>query len=356
MASGYQRSGSPATWRTPDVHRALGWASLLEQIMKKLSGCKEGKGSRETLDRALQTMMLEAYYPEGLPKLSYEVLMEAKKLFICVMINALGSCNGQIESLSAADYKDQQDWAVVLQHIRDRYMMVESTKSMMKAIELVTCVLDSRCSDYVCCCQQWRHGALSYLLDEKTLYKLSGCSVLFKCSELQWKSALQKTTDQADGSKLVALAELCCLQLSCHRRSNVITSLLQPCDGTSCSSKTLQAWTSRYYNIEAVESKEVDGVEAFFCELAQRNHNVWWAMPPILAAGTLKKGSPLFKYYVTELCKRMKNAPRHMEKGRSVGDVLEASVDDTYDIAARSWCVQLIEYIDHKNALDKQGG
>lgn len=356
LASGYQASGSPALWRAQDVQRALGWASLLEQIMTKV--CKEGKSSRETLDKALQAMMLETFYPEGLPKLSYEVLMEAKKLLIYVMSNALGSCNGQIESLIAASYKDQQDWTVVLQHIRDRFMVVESTKSITKAIELATPVLDRR--DHVCCCQRWRHGALSYLLDGKTLYKISGAAVLFSCSELQWKTALQRITDQADGSKLAGIAELCCLQISGHRRSVLITRLLQPCDGMSCSSKALKVWHSKCHNIEAVESKEASAVEAFLHELAQRDHSVWWSLTPILVAATLTKGSFLFRYYVTELSRHMKNESdaewsRRMEKKRSSGDVLETGGCDTRvdDLVARSWCLKFLEYIDNSNAFEQ---
>eukprot|EP00250_Pteridium_aquilinum_P024565 c29255_g1_i1 orf=84-626(+) len=142
LASGYQPSGSPALWRAQDVQRALGWASLLEQIITKLNVRKEDEGSRETLDKALQAMMLETFYPEGLPKLSCQVLAEAKKLLIYAMSHALGSCSGQIESLITAAYSDQQDWAVVLQHLKERFMVVESTKSATKAIELVTPLLN----------------------------------------------------------------------------------------------------------------------------------------------------------------------------------------------------------------------
>ena len=33
LASGFQSTGSPALWRPQDVKRALGWASLLQQVI-----------------------------------------------------------------------------------------------------------------------------------------------------------------------------------------------------------------------------------------------------------------------------------------------------------------------------------
>lgn len=349
LASGYQPTGLPALWRPQDVERALGWASLLEQIMNKIPVSKEGKGSRQALNMALQDMMLEEFFPEGLPKLSCEVLAEAKKILIYTMSHALGICNGQVESLIAAAYSEQQDWAVVLQHIRDRFMAIDSTKSISKAIQLATPMLERiLASDNLpCCCQQWRRKALTYLLDEKTLYKLSGATVLFTSSEMQWRTALQRIAGQADGSKIAEIAELCCLQLSCHRRSILISKLLKPCGRISCSRKSLKLWQSRNHNVQGVK---MDELEAYLWEVLKKKESTWWSLPPILVAAALTKGSPLFNCYVAELSS-------HMEiesYSRPEGDMLEDGSDTTDDVFARIWCLQFLEHIVHEGALQKE--
>lgn len=343
LASGFQPSASFAFWRIQDVQRAIGWASLLEQIIAKIPVHKEDNGSRQTLNRALQALMGETLYPEGLPQLSCESLGEAKKLFFFAMTNALGSCNEQIESLVAAVYRDEKDWEVVCQHLRERCMVVESTKSAAKALELAVSMLNRR--DNMCGCQQWRQEALSYLLDSRTLYKISGTRVLFKCSEVQWRSALQRIEDQANSDKLVEIAELCCLHMCQHRHSVLITKLMQPCERRSCSTEALKLWQLAHQNMEGLVSKEPDAVEALLHELAQREKGLWWSLPPILVAAALTKGSRLFEQYNAQLSTHLAKDNHAEWIWRCAGEVLEAPSIHKYNLVSRSWCLQFVEDI-----------
>ncbi|MCO5602351.1 hypothetical protein L7F22_056482 [Adiantum nelumboides] len=286
LASGFQPSASPAFWRSQDVLRALGWASLLEQIVATISIYKEDKGSRDTLNRALQGFMLETSYPEGLPKLSCETLGKARKLLIHALSFALGSCNGQIESLVAAAYKDEKVWEAVIEQIKDRYTLVKSTMSAAKALHLAASMPIQ--SHYMCGCQQWRQEALSYFLNGKTVYKIAGVAVLFNCNVMQWKTALQSMKDHIN--KSAEIAELCCLHMCQHRRSILVERLMQPCGRMSCSTEQMGVWRPHNHNGGGAMSKETDAVEAFFNELAQNHKGIWWSLPPILVAAALTKG------------------------------------------------------------------
>ncbi|KAI5061867.1 hypothetical protein GOP47_0022406 [Adiantum capillus-veneris] len=345
LASGFQPSGSPAFWRSQDVLGALGWASLIEQIIAKISVREEDKYSRETLNRTLQGFMLETSYPEGLPKLSCEILGESKKLLIHAMSHALGSYNGQIESLVTAAYKDEKDWEEVLEQIKDRFTVVKSTKSVTKALHLAA-KMPVR-SYNMCGCQHWRQESLSYLLDGRTLYKVCGAIALFNCSEMEWKTALQSVKDQLDMNKSVKIAELCCLHMCQHRRSVLITRLMQPCDRMSCSTEALRVWHPDNYNMREVAPKEMDAVAAFLHELAQSDKGIWWSLPPILVAAALTKGSLLYEHYHAHLARQIELGNEAesscRERERCAGEVLKAQSNGKYNVASRSWCLQFMD-------------
>ncbi|KAH7287835.1 hypothetical protein KP509_32G077000 [Ceratopteris richardii] len=284
LLSGFQSSAAPAYWRARDVQRAVGWASLLEQIVANIPVHKEGKALRGTLDKALQAFMLETSYPEGLPKLSCELLREARKLIIHAASHALSPCNGQIESLVAAAHKDEEIWEVALQEIKSRFMVVESTKSVLKTIELATSARNIHSEE--CCCKQWREAALSYLVNSRTLYKISGATVLFDCSELQWKAALQLTGNQMDTKRYAEIAELCCLYISWLRHSILLSNLMQSCNRIWCSMEGFYHWDQVGSDVCQV----TDAVETCLAEIAEKDSGIWWLLPPILIAAALKKG------------------------------------------------------------------
>jgi hypothetical protein len=130
------------------------------------------------------------------------------------------------------------------------------------------------------CCQQWRKRALTYLLDEKTLYKLAGTNIIFSSDRGKWKSCFKKVMNKEDMVKVeqilvsffkfpdrcvflltsktdVVLSfayfqELCCLELSSHKWDEVIKKLMEPCEHISCSTDSLDLWC-RSNKIQAIE-------------------------------------------------------------------------------------------------------
>jgi hypothetical protein len=77
-----------------------------------------------------------------LPKLSSNVLLEAKKVFICTMVHCLGYKSGQIESLIAATSDEEKEWAAVLQNLEKRHQEMCNTKSLVNTIHLAAPMLD----------------------------------------------------------------------------------------------------------------------------------------------------------------------------------------------------------------------
>ena len=69
------------------------------------------------------------------------------------------------------------------------------------------------------CCQQWRKRALTYLLDEKTLYKLAGANLIFNSSSMKWKTSFQKLMDKGDRAKvnkIVVSSSILCMLVSLY--------------------------------------------------------------------------------------------------------------------------------------------
>ncbi|KAH7287831.1 hypothetical protein KP509_32G077000 [Ceratopteris richardii] len=324
------------------THSDISLPHLLSLIVANIPVHKEGKALRGTLDKALQAFMLETSYPEGLPKLSCELLREARKLIIHAASHALSPCNGQIESLVAAAHKDEEIWEVALQEIKSRFMVVESTKSVLKTIELATSARNIHSEE--CCCKQWREAALSYLVNSRTLYKISGATVLFDCSELQWKAALQLTGNQMDTKRYAEIAELCCLYISWLRHSILLSNLMQSCNRIWCSMEGFYHWDQVGSDVCQV----TDAVETCLAEIAEKDSGIWWLLPPILIAAALKKGTHLFRAYAGVLSQHMSSPkPTCNTVLRYQNPSKEAPVIQKDDLLSRTWCLRFVDSVVH---------
>ena len=79
------------------------------------------------------------------------------------------------------------------------------------------------------CCQQWRKRALTYLLDEKTLYKLA--NLIFNSSSVKWKTSFQKLMDKGDRSKvnqIVVSASILCMLVSLYHSNYYYCPIILP--------------------------------------------------------------------------------------------------------------------------------
>ncbi|OVA02328.1 hypothetical protein BVC80_9099g128 [Macleaya cordata] len=89
LASGFQSSGSIATWDAQNIKKAVQWGIFFENVFKGLTITDDYQGSVVELDAALLEMTSNPYFPQGLRHLSSSTLARGRDFVLKHLIQTL---------------------------------------------------------------------------------------------------------------------------------------------------------------------------------------------------------------------------------------------------------------------------
>ncbi|KAL4571951.1 hypothetical protein LXL04_018719 [Taraxacum kok-saghyz] len=299
LASGYQSSGRFAHWDPLNIKKAFQWGIFFENVFD--NGNQE---SMDELNTALSKLTSDPHFPQGLTHISSTTLSKARFFILEHFIRTLPMRDEHLKSVLKAtiemdldelqmkktDYLDtylnklmiqntirsqvsegKMDFsprpmktdltAFVIEGVTKRKLAVSCVSSMETCVDvLAKTITQETLNDEVLQEQQnaymwnnWRTKTLSYLLDKQTIRLVSGASMIFSASKVQWARVLE----QLDTSS------------------------------------------------EEIETFEQEIIEYLEVKLNNQIHRLW-ELPPTLIAASLPPWSRLFEAYASELLNQFK--------------------------------------------------
>ncbi|KAK6937729.1 Fanconi anemia group F protein, partial [Dillenia turbinata] len=109
LASGYQSSGLPATWDSPNIKKAFQWGLFFEHVFTRLRSLDDFENSMKELDEALSGMKSNFSLPPGLANLTVATLSRARVFVLEHLIHALPLRNGHLKSFLTASIEMDLD-------------------------------------------------------------------------------------------------------------------------------------------------------------------------------------------------------------------------------------------------------
>ncbi|CAN6239074.1 unnamed protein product [Urochloa humidicola] len=179
--------------------------------------------------------------------------------------------------------------------------------------------------------KQWRAKCSSYLLEERTIWTLSGANLIFKAPKEQWMKVFEplKSFEESCQNGLVEIMELCFLGLISRRWNPLIEGFMSH---TFCFIPISKQYTDLHQLLQGTsqdkcQDKLLDLEEKDILEYAtqslRRKSSILWLLPPVLTAAAIPPWSTLFEIYLTQIDKQFHGAPPADRKCCCRGDGID---------------------------------
>ncbi|GFZ17664.1 hypothetical protein Acr_26g0009340 [Actinidia rufa] len=246
LASGYQSSGSLAHWDPQNIKKAFQWGLFFENVLKRLRCSEDYLDLEKQLDAALTELKSNTFFPQGLAHLSSVTLHRAGDFVLEHLIRALPLRDTHLKAFMISaiemdldelrrtgnDCLDVYLNQLMLQNssmspgldrifMEDSAVLCEDVAPNMKNTGLDIlhkAITESNWKEFDHVLKHdkapqieehfieyntwscWKTRALSYFLDKRTIRLVSGASMIFSASEVQWAQVFEKLNISAETS------------------------------------------------------------------------------------------------------------------------------------------------------------
>ncbi|PSR89739.1 Macrolide export protein like [Actinidia chinensis var. chinensis] len=193
----------------------------------------------------------------------------------------------------------------------------------------------------------WKTRALSYFLDKRTIRLVSGASMIFSASEVQWAQVFEKLNISAETSDDDSRDTIEILLLGCiaSRWSSLVEHFMSVSYDFLTTLKQYQEVCSllpgRSQNLHSregmVESKG-KGILDYLTVLLRNQPHQLWKLSPALVAVAIPFWSPLFRLYLNELEDQFKGG---FSTTRCCNCAQNSKVHKDCELAERIWCLYI---------------
>ncbi|XP_026423183.1 uncharacterized protein LOC113319120 [Papaver somniferum] len=233
LGSGYQSSGSIATWDSHNIQKCIQWGIFYENVFKGLESTDDYTGSVRELDAALLEMTSNPYFPQGIRHLSSATLMKGRDLIMRLLIQTLPLRDVHFTALLTATVELELDNLKRAEYdflnVYFEKLLLHSTYYNTRAPQSVSNVKVQRnCSndpsEFVIQEILERENSVSRVLSVET-----GLTILSKsltCGELVGKESTLLEMQSQDGTSLVSKEQLAEFELWNKWRSRGLSYLL----------------------------------------------------------------------------------------------------------------------------------
>ncbi|KAL3699397.1 hypothetical protein R1sor_017419 [Riccia sorocarpa] len=338
LAYGYRSDGNPAVWTRGTLHKALGWACYIEEVLGKLPPGPRGEESKETLNLRLKMLFEKEPLPPGMTKVSSAELEKARSLLVQVLAQALPAETAWLTASVLEAGREAEMKEFVTRELSERCIATGSVKSLQHASDLVVESLLSRTQDTAVAVdlwqtpqdssegtpyefEEWVDGGLRFITSAETIHKRSGAALIFSAGRTEWLKAFESLLSPLDcelTSIRLEIAELCCFYLASPRWKTLPGRIAL----SSCNSSMSLAFsegevvskvpTPGSENGEGRPNHESGEVEGYLRELLVLEEDLWLSLHPLLAAAALAESSLLQDYinYIGRMLERSRDCPQ----------------------------------------------
>ncbi|XP_021831302.1 uncharacterized protein LOC110771326 isoform X3 [Prunus avium] len=361
LLSGYQSSGRLAHWDSHNIKKAFQWGLFFEKVLGSFGCSDDYVGSMEELDAALSEMTSAASLPKGLAHLSSATLTTARGFVLEHLIHTLPLRDAHLRALLMATVEmDLEELSETEHDILNAYfnkLKLQNTtlqRSIAPATKIENCAGDgfTKIVEWLVgslTWNRWKSKNLSYFLDKRTIQLVSGASMIFAASKIQWVQIFERlnlnVSAGCSDDGLCETIEL--LLLGCI--TSRWTSLIEQLVSVSYDCKNI---SEQYHDVcnllfgrstapiskqEAVSTKDSDILEYLSGLLGSQLHQLW-KISPSLVAVAIPSWSPLFRLYLSEIQIQFRGEFSTMRCCDCAHDMKE---HNDCELAERIWCLYI---------------
>ncbi|XP_026435933.1 uncharacterized protein LOC113333723 isoform X2 [Papaver somniferum] len=328
LGSGYQSSGSIATWDSHNIQKCIQWGIFYENVFKGLESADDYTGSVRELDAALLEMTSNSYFPQGncINDPSEFVIQEIleREISVSRVLSVETGLTILSKSLTCGELVGKESSLLEMQSQDGTFLV---SKEQLAEFELWN---------------KWRSRGLSYLLDERTIKLVSGAKLIFSSPEVQWIQVFERL-NTSNGDELLEIIELCLLGYISSSWNPLIEHVMSVsydiCSKSINYHEMFNLLQERsqvpHCKEETRNSKENDILE-YLAVLMRSQSHAFWKLSPILPAIAIPIWSPLFKLYLTGIGAMFKG---NLYKTRCCSCTREVKEHEDCDLAERIWCL-----------------
>ncbi|RZC80279.1 hypothetical protein C5167_042855 [Papaver somniferum] len=245
LGSGYQSSGSIATWDSHNIQKCIQWGIFYENGIRHLSSATLMKGRDLIMRLLIQTLPLRDVH--------FTALLTATSL----------TCGELVGKESTLLEMQSQDGTSLV------------SKEQLAEFELWN---------------KWRSRGLSYLLDERTIKLVSGAKLIFSSPEVQWIQVFERL-DTSNGDELLEIIELCLLGYISSSWNHLIEHVMSVSYDICSKSinyhemfNLLQERSQFPHSKEETRNSKENDILEYLAVLMRSQSHAFWKLSPILPA------------------------------------------------------------------------
>ncbi|PON44361.1 fanconi anemia group F protein (FANCF) [Parasponia andersonii] len=193
----------------------------------------------------------------------------------------------------------------------------------------------------------WKSKNLSYFFDKRAIYMISGASMIFSASKIQWVQVLERLniSVQRSDDNFRDTIELLLFGCIANRWTYLIEHLMSVSYYSITTSEQFhevcKLLPAKFQTLEpkqeAMSSKESD-ILGYLTGILNGQLHPLWNVSPALAAVAIPSWSPLFRFYMNELELQFRGDFSTM---RCCGCIQEKKEHHDCELAERIWCLYI---------------
>lgn len=193
----------------------------------------------------------------------------------------------------------------------------------------------------------WKTRSLTYFIDKRTIRLVSGASMMFAASPIQWLQVFERM-DMSEGRNFGSLSDkIELLLLGCvTRRWSLVIKHLQSVNWDSFTSsqrfsEVCNLLSGRPQNLilkESMEHSKEGSILDYLMKLLDGEVHLLWMVPPALLAVAVPSWSPLFRFYVSQIEIQLKEDSPIV---RCCSCFQERKEHKDCELAERIWCLHI---------------
>ncbi|KAF8041641.1 hypothetical protein BT93_A0283 [Corymbia citriodora subsp. variegata] len=395
LASGYQSSGLFAHWDQRNVTKAFQWGCFFEQGLAKLSSATLSRARDVVLEQLVHSLPLRDSNLRALLcstiQMDLDVLSQEDPDRLSKYLDKLSLQNTFHDSLHDSDNSEKFspiNHANVANNATEKCAKQNGTspciQELLKRQSAISCVLSAEKSlaiiskavgssqltwhdqsidrehpmhdtasrnkdqlEEVTIWYQWKTRSLMYFIDKRTIRLVSGASMMFAASQIQWLQVFERL-NMSEGRNLGSLSDkIELLLLGCvTRRWTLVIKHLQSVHWDSFTnsqrfSEVCNLLSGRPQNLilkESMEHSKEGSILDYIMKLLDGQVHLLWMVPPALLAVAVPSWSPLFRFYVSQIEIQLKEDSPML---RCCSCPQERKEHKNCELEERIWCLHI---------------
>ncbi|XP_030528080.1 uncharacterized protein LOC115739209 isoform X2 [Rhodamnia argentea] len=194
---------------------------------------------------------------------------------------------------------------------------------------------------------RWKTRSLAYFIDKRTIRLVSGASMMFAASPMQWAQVFERLK-MSEGRNIGSLSDkIELLLLGCvTRRWSLVIKHLQSVYHDSFTSsqrfsEVCNLLSGRSQNLilkESMAHSKEGSILDYLMNLLDGQVRLLWMVPPALSAVAIPSWSPLFRFYVNQIKIQLKEGSPML---RCCSCTQEKKEHKDCELAERIWCLHI---------------